>query len=828
MKFKLIILLIFLNSTFAQNTVFEEKTYALIDEIVSSKVNNLTFVKITALETEWNFKKPILPVEKTAFIILLCNKAYYFLQKENFRLALLNYEKATNLIGKTPLKNYDCIEFCYKPLGNLYTKLGQYSNAENTIKNYFYWANIQKNEYHKKAAVTNLSIVYQLTGKIDLAVEMLQNEINITENIVDKSDLQLNLANCFLQKNQTKKALIEYINIEKHFLNNNIKLEVKYLTYIQLAKLSKPNLQKTKFNLVAQNIFYKLDKTQALKNNNCLYLAEMFLQKNDLFNAKKQVEKVLKHKIANYNETIFPKKESLYYNNQLIVCFDYLSIIYQKNNQLKTAITYNELAIYVSKLNLLSSLDEETISINSSKLKNKIENGILMYWQLFQKTKDKKYIEKAFLLSENNKDFYLTSTNLNKEKLSKINTILNNLEVEKEKENSNIEKINSLLQLQNTLTTEAKLNSKIRDFELNDVLKHKEINTKTLICYFIGKSNNFQFILKNNTLEFYKLNITKKIISNFLSYFENSTKIETNYKSYFEISYLLFNQLNIPKNNSELLIIPDGLLQFIPFETFISSKYNKNNFKNAPYLLKTTTIQYQFSIQSIFNNKKLNTSGILGVFPYFKGSDLELSFSENEKKGILKNTTADFLNNDEANLKKLKKLAHNYSILHFCTHANSGSIYSAAQLKLFNEDVNYYQLSNLNIKANLIVLSACETGLGKFYSAESAKSIGKAFRSSGAQNILFSLWKINDFTTSEIMSQFYFNLKNSTKFDTNLKNAKLNFLENNSISNEKKSPYYWGALVYYGNSNTEKNEFLVVLGILFTLLVCVYITKRAT
>ena len=71
----------------------------------------------------------------------------------------------------------------------------------------------------------------------------------------------------------------------------------------------------------------------------------------------------------------------------------------------------------------------------------------------------------------------------------------------------------------------------------------------------------------------------------------------------------------------------------------------------------------------------------------------------------------------------------------------------------------------MNINSHLVVLSACETGIGKLYKSEGAMSIARGFQFAGAQNLLFSLCKVNDYTTSVFMDLFYKNIKENQYVD---------------------------------------------------------------
>src|SRR6187402_2096956 len=155
----------------------EELTYNAIDYFVA----NPTLEGIENLNTiEANFWKSQNKKTKDALlsiVVLDCNKAYFENKLGKTNQAINSYEKAWKTYQTYQLANYDIIEYCLKPLGNLYTIMGDYDNAENTIKHYYFVANAEKNENHKLAAILNLSNVYQSSGKSELAVELLENTL---------------------------------------------------------------------------------------------------------------------------------------------------------------------------------------------------------------------------------------------------------------------------------------------------------------------------------------------------------------------------------------------------------------------------------------------------------------------------------------------------------------------------------------------------------------------------------------------------------------------------------------------------------------------------
>ena len=227
-----------------------------------------------------------------------------------------------------------------------------------------------------------------------------------------------------------------------------------------------------------------------------------------------------------------------------------------------------------------------------------------------------------------------------------------------------------------------------------------------------------------------------------------------------------------------------------------------------------------------FRALKKEEEKVLGVFPVFKNSEFELSYSEKEMLAIKKIFSGLFLSNNKATYANFKKNALDYSILHISTHASSGDADVPANIRFYDQEVMYSELYNLEINPNLIVLSACETGIGKWYKGEGAMSVARGFQFSGAQNFLFSLWKVNDYTTSKLMENFYENIHYKYSYSAGIQEAKIQFLSDSNIANVKKSPYYWAAFVYYGSlENHNTNYFwgwifisVIVIGFIIVLM----------
>ncbi len=313
-----------------------------------------------------------------------------------------------------------------------------------------------------------------------------------------------------------------------------------------------------------------------------------------------------------------------------------------------------------------------------------------------------------------------------------------------------------------------------------------------------------------------------------------------------------------------LIIIPDGQLATLPFETLLTEEYNaewtnwsnKAYFSNMPYLIKDYAISYSYSatlFQQTFSEEKTaipettNLNDWLALAPVFDGvnsisrlrdgnSVSSLPGTETEVKTISKlyeehNKTTKinlFTDANEAFVKsgELK----NYKILHFATHGFvntekpelSGIILAQDTTIAFEGYENIYgniaqqndgilyqsEIYNLELNADLIVLSACQTGLGKITTGEGVIGLTRALLYAGTDNIVVSLWSVSDASTAELMINFYENIldKNSDKnsdrvsnpvrvgFNAPLRDAKLKMIEEGKYAH----PYFWSPFILIG------------------------------
>jgi len=367
-----------------------------------------------------------------------------------------------------------------------------------------------------------------------------------------------------------------------------------------------------------------------------------------------------------------------------------------------------------------------------------------------------------------------------------------------------------------------------------DTLKQEFLDEKTsMIEYFIGQKYLYGFLITHKNIYFRRLcesSVIRDYINNYLHFL--SFKEIKNFKGIkgSRILYDLFLkpfQPQISPSTKNLIIIPDGDLYHLPFETLIPDESQFMQFRDAhlkveSYLISYLDISYGRSASAVFNVCKNRVMGetdmdllmvacaqILHKNNGRHNNLIEyppLKYATKEAKAVLnkfdKGRTKSLLNSDatEENLKKLD--FSQFRIIHFVTHGildKNDWIRSALVLNPSedsNEDGLFhpFEIQNRKFNADLITLSSCYSGTGKLAEGEGVMGLIRAFQLVGAQSLIASLWEVNDRSTSLFMEYFYQFLAEGASKSSALKQAKLKM-----IQSKYNHPFYWAPFILFGD-----------------------------
>jgi len=317
---------------------------------------------------------------------------------------------------------------------------------------------------------------------------------------------------------------------------------------------------------------------------------------------------------------------------------------------------------------------------------------------------------------------------------------------------------------------------------------------ETLVEYYYAEKNMFAFILSVQGLRAVKLNGDRLSddIQDFRKLLNNSGS-----SGYRELSQSLYARLIQPLasyvDNRNLIIVPHGALHYLPFNALQNGK----EYFIEKYSIRTLP---SASVIKYLQAKKSSKLANILVFgnPDLGDSRYNLVYAQNEAIAIAGTQPHSkvFLR-AEATKTAFKKYAGDFNFIHFATHGQFNAdepLDSALLLAKDPESDGKLTVDNLyssKIDADLVTLSACETGLGKIANGDDIVGLTRGFLYAGSSSIVASLWKVDDLATADLMTRFYTNMKTLDKREA-LRQAQL-------LTKKKyPHPFYWAAFQLTG------------------------------
>jgi len=397
------------------------------------------------------------------------------------------------------------------------------------------------------------------------------------------------------------------------------------------------------------------------------------------------------------------------------------------------------------------------------------------------------------------------------------------------------------------------------------------LNTETaLIEFFMGDQYIYRFTITKDHYEVDKI----KYPDNFTELISGLRKSTTDYQFiqtqsqeskqlYTKTAFALYDLLladQLDKANysiNSLVIIPDEMLNQINFETFLTNQSSDSlNYKKLPYLAKQFIVNYAYSatlLKEVNNESKTSPSIDFGGFApaYYEHTEkidtvnhkmvallvrdgkLSLPGAAEEVRQVNAFFNGDTWLGAEATENKFKEKAAQYRVLHLAMHGLVDDQNPMASELVFTKSENLAndgylsirEIYNLDLNADLVVLSACNSGYGKVQKGEGNISLARGFIYAGSSSVIMSLWKIPDLNTKEIMIELYKNLSSNMKKGYALQQAKLKYISDTEDPLHA-HPYYWAGFILTGDDgeiSSDSNAILYgMIGLFIALLLIVF------
>ncbi|MET0463005.1 MAG: CHAT domain-containing protein, partial [Chitinophagaceae bacterium] len=317
---------------------------------------------------------------------------------------------------------------------------------------------------------------------------------------------------------------------------------------------------------------------------------------------------------------------------------------------------------------------------------------------------------------------------------------------------------------------------------------------------------------------------------------ENSIRIVADYgadaSKVTDILHELYQQLWQPLakhiHTNKIILIPDGILFNLNFEILTPKKITGYEELVRSSLLSTYTFSYHYTLTLV--GQQNSSSGLPGNFVAFAPGFLE----EGKKKyaATVKDSfqldrsyitllpqpfTLDFVEkaqsmfggrtyiNNASTAASFKEHAGQNKIIHIGTHAESNNLQPEFSRLIFSKNdagednsLFLHELYNCDLRSELAVLTACESGKPGYQDGEGMISLAHAFNYAGSESMVTGLWMIDEKASTLLMESFYANLLKGMDKDEALRQAKLNYLS--SAKGRMLAPPYWAGLVLMGDT----------------------------
>lgn len=349
----------------------------------------------------------------------------------------------------------------------------------------------------------------------------------------------------------------------------------------------------------------------------------------------------------------------------------------------------------------------------------------------------------------------------------------------------------------------------------------------TVVRYFFVGKQLLAFVVDREQKKMFRLN-TNKLEENIVSLL----KFSTDARQTGAMLHELYNQLWLPISKNvrydKLVIIPDGILYKLNFEILTPTTINRLEELATGSLLAKHTISYQYSFFLIGQKdaaSNMNSSYVAFVPGFsdeikesYKRSRDSLNYDNSYLSLLpqpftvsLATKTQDLFGGntylyDESTLNSFKDNAGQHKIIYIGTHAEADNLNPEFSKLIFakntdsaeeNNFLYLFDIYNCDLRSNLTVLTACETGVPGYQDGEGMISLAHAFNYAGSESMVTGLWKIDEKTSAVIMELFYENLAQGMEKDEALRKAKLDYLTKGG--GRTLSPQYWSGLVLIGN-----------------------------
>lgn len=331
-----------------------------------------------------------------------------------------------------------------------------------------------------------------------------------------------------------------------------------------------------------------------------------------------------------------------------------------------------------------------------------------------------------------------------------------------------------------------------------------------IVNYALGDSIGYVMLVSKNDIQFKQITVSLIDLNNQIEAFQNTLTRPFNtiqdIRQYKKQATDLFNVL-LPFNRfresvsqKSLIVIPDGVIQKVPFEALTTSE--KLEIPEAYFIYSNTiTYKYSHSLDEHITQLQSTSNNAISFLPtHFKDHYLNsLPNSSREAEAIYPYYQRHIYTEEKASKSFFLEQFDNNSIIHISTHG--GTDIHGPWIAFQDDKLRLEELYSPKTRKELVVLSACKTDVGAIKKGEGVFSIKRGFFKAGTRSVVSTLWDVNEKANMEIITLFYKELATGKTKSEALRIAKLSYIKQHKNTSEA-SPYYWSGITLTGHDNT--------------------------
>lgn len=371
-------------------------------------------------------------------------------------------------------------------------------------------------------------------------------------------------------------------------------------------------------------------------------------------------------------------------------------------------------------------------------------------------------------------------------------------------------------------------------YTVSDIRKYLSAHGKSLAEYFTTDSSVYMLSVSATECKLLKTAFNSREVLELMQLCTTASMREQQFQRYHLLAHQLYKQLFKPLqlSDSSIIISPDEYL--LPFEVLQSDPADPMSF-----LVKRHAFSYTYAARSLMKippESAAGSHGFLGIAPVNYAPHLQLAALTGADLSLqnIRQYYHTPLCLSAATATRQQFLTHlpGSRIVQLYSHASAGNQDKEPVLYLADSALYLSELQLVQDSVTaLIILSACEAGIGQHAKGEGVLSLARGFTLTGIPAIITTLWQIDNKATYELTEQFHRLLSQGLPKDIALQRAKLQFLADHDNSNQL--PYFWAASILLGDTtplqeppHTKDNPISLFISAGILLLLFAYLLYR--